>query len=109
MPLEEAMRTQRRSVGSRVTRLTHWLDIPCDEFFELAMKTTFLRSRRGDLNWPLFWHLLPPVVLGTAIGAFAGGLLPGPVLRVILHRIRRIHDRARDAPPLWKVEVRGRE
>lgn len=50
--------------------------------FFTALYTTFLRSRRGDLNWPLFWHLLPAVVLGTAIGAFAGGLLPGPILRV---------------------------
>ena len=49
--------------------------------FFTALYTTLLRSRRGDLNWPLFWHLLPPVVLGTAIGAFAGGLLPGPALR----------------------------
>lgn len=50
--------------------------------FFTALYTTYLRSRHGDLNWPLFWHLLPPVVLGTAIGAFAGGILPGPVLRV---------------------------
>lgn len=50
--------------------------------FLTALYTTFLRSRHGDLDWPLFWHLLPPVVLGTAIGAFAGGLLPGPILRV---------------------------
>lgn len=50
--------------------------------FFTALYTTFLRSRHGDLDWPLFWHLLPPVVLGTATGAFAGGLLPGPILRV---------------------------
>ncbi|MGD9620198.1 MAG: sulfite exporter TauE/SafE family protein [Mycolicibacterium sp.] len=50
--------------------------------FITALYTTYLRSRHGDLNWRLFWHLLPPVVLGTAIGAFTGGLLPGPVLRV---------------------------
>lgn len=49
--------------------------------FFTALYTTSLRSRRGDLNWPLFRHMLPPVVLGTAIGAFAGGLLPGSVLR----------------------------
>jgi len=50
--------------------------------FFTALYTTFLRSRHGDLDWPLFWHLLPPVVLGTAIGAFAGGLLPGGILRI---------------------------
>ena len=50
--------------------------------FFTALYTTFLRSRHGDLDWPLFWHLLPPVALGTAIGAFAGGLLPGPILRI---------------------------
>ncbi len=50
--------------------------------FFTALYTTFLRSRHGDLNWSLFWHLLPAVVLGTAAGAFAGGLLPGPILRV---------------------------
>ncbi|MEX0579663.1 MAG: sulfite exporter TauE/SafE family protein [Mycobacterium sp.] len=50
--------------------------------FFTALYTTFLRSRHGDLNWSLFWHLLPAVVLGTAIGAFAGGLLPGSILRV---------------------------
>ncbi|MCX2930712.1 sulfite exporter TauE/SafE family protein [Mycobacterium sp. CVI_P3] len=50
--------------------------------FFTALYTTFLRSRHGDMIWPLFWHMLPPVVLGTALGAFAGGLLPGPVLRV---------------------------
>ena len=50
--------------------------------FFTALYTTFLRSRHGDLDWSLFWHLLPPVALGTAIGAFAGGILPGPVLRV---------------------------
>lgn len=49
--------------------------------FFTALYTTFLRSRHGDMNWPLFRHLLPPVVLGTAIGAFAGGILPGPILR----------------------------
>lgn len=50
--------------------------------FFTALYTTFLRSRHGDLDWPLFWRMLPPVVLGTAIGAFTGGLLPGTVLRV---------------------------
>lgn len=66
-----------------------------------AAYTTYLRSRRGDMNWSLFWHLLPPVVAGTALGAFAGGILPGPVLRLLfigfvafmiaraLHRHRR--------------------
>ena len=49
--------------------------------FFTALYTTFLRSRHGDMNWPLFRHLLPLVVLGTAIGAFAGGILPGPILR----------------------------
>ncbi len=49
--------------------------------FFTALYTTFLRHRHGDVNWSLFWHLLPAVVLGTALGAFAGGLLPGPILR----------------------------
>ncbi|MCB0932686.1 MAG: sulfite exporter TauE/SafE family protein [Mycobacterium sp.] len=49
--------------------------------FFTAVYTTFLRSRHGDLDWRLFWHMLPPVALGTAVGAFTGGLLPGPVLR----------------------------
>ena len=50
--------------------------------FFTALYTTFLRSRRGDMDWPLFWHLLPPVTVGTAIGAVAGSRLPGPALRV---------------------------
>ncbi len=50
--------------------------------FCTALYTTFLRSRRGDMDWPLFWHLLPPVTVGTAIGAVAGSRLPGPALRV---------------------------
>ncbi len=50
--------------------------------FFTALYTTFLRNRRGDLNWPLFWRMLPPVVAGTAVGAFAGGRLPGSFLRV---------------------------
>jgi uncharacterized membrane protein YfcA len=50
--------------------------------FFTALYTTFLRRRRGDLDFPLFWHLLPAVALGTVIGAFTGGLLPGPMLRV---------------------------
>ncbi len=74
--------------------------------FFTALYTTFLRNRRGDLNWPLFWHMLPPVVLGTAIGAFAGGLLPGPALRgffiafvayMIARALHRHHVRSRDA------------
>ena len=50
--------------------------------FFTALYTTVLRNRHGDLNWPLFWHLLPAVAFGTAVGAFAGGFLPGPILRV---------------------------
>lgn len=49
--------------------------------FFTALYTTFLRHRHGDLDWSLFWHLLPAIVLGTAIGAAVGGLLPGPALR----------------------------
>jgi len=50
--------------------------------FFTATYTSYLRSRHGDMIWPLFWRLLPPVILGTATGAFTGGLLPGPVLRL---------------------------
>ena len=50
--------------------------------FFTAVYTTVLRSKRGDMSWPLFWHLLPPVAVGTAIGALAGSRLPGPALRV---------------------------
>lgn len=71
--------------------------------FFTAVYTTFLRSRHGDLNWQLFLPLLPPVVLGTAIGAFTGGLLPGSILRVffmgfvaymIVRTLRRHFDTA---------------
>ena len=71
--------------------------------FFTALYTTFLRSRRGDMDWPLFWHLLPPVTVGTAIGAVAGSRLPGPALRVffagfVLYMIARaLHRHYRKA------------
>lgn len=74
--------------------------------FFTALYTTFLRSRHGDLDWRLFRSLLPPVVFGTAIGAFTGGLLPGPILRgffigfvayMIARALRRHFGKSREA------------
>ncbi len=50
--------------------------------FLSALYTSFLRSRRGDLDWPLVARLLPPVLVGTAAGAIVGGRLPDLALRV---------------------------
>ncbi len=50
--------------------------------FFSAFYTTFLRSRHGDLDWLLLRRMVLPVALGTAVGAWAGGRLPGPALRV---------------------------
>ncbi len=85
--------------------------------FFTAMYTTYLRNRHGDLDWSLFWRLLPPVAAGTALGAIAGGRLPGMALRVFfisfvgymivraLHRHRRSPnntqpDNGASAPPV---------
>ena len=71
--------------------------------FFTALYTTFLRSRRGDMDWPLFWHLLAPVTVGTAIGAVAGSR-PRPGPSGVLRRIRPLHDRTRPAPALPKTK-----
>src|SRR3990170_3388701 len=48
----------------------------------MALYTTVLRHRRGDLDWALFRRLAPRVVLGAVLGAICGDLLPGVALRV---------------------------
>lgn len=50
--------------------------------FCTALYTTFLRSRCGDLDWALLRRLILPVMLGTVLGAFGGGMLPGTALRI---------------------------
>jgi uncharacterized membrane protein YfcA len=47
-----------------------------------ALYTTVLRHRRGDVVWPLFGRLALWVMVGSVLGAFVGGLLPGRILRV---------------------------
>ncbi|MDY6999785.1 MAG: sulfite exporter TauE/SafE family protein [Actinomycetota bacterium] len=49
--------------------------------FLTALYTSVLRYRHGDLDLRLFWGMLAPVVLGTAVGAALGGRLPGWALR----------------------------
>lgn len=49
--------------------------------FLTALYTVHLRNRHGDLDLPLFWRLLPAVVVGAAVGAIIGGRLPGLILR----------------------------
>jgi len=46
-----------------------------------ALYTTVLRHRRRDLDWRLFARIAPVVVIGAALGAICGGLLPGVILR----------------------------
>lgn len=48
-----------------------------------ALYTTVLRDRHGDMNWPLFWRMLVPVLVGTGIGAVVSKYLPGGVLRIL--------------------------
>lgn len=76
--------------------------------FVTALYTTFLRSRYGDLNWPLFWHLVPALLLGTAIGALVGGRLPGAILRslfvgfvafMLVRVLHRHYRKSRDGQP----------
>lgn len=51
--------------------------------FVTALYTTLLRHRHGDMDWPLFWRMLIPVLAGTGLGALVSKYLPGDVLRIL--------------------------
>ena len=93
--------------AGRRARLTSCLGSgsPCRDVLHSGM--TVLRNRHGDLNWPLFWHLLPAVAFGTAVGASAGGFFSGPNPPGVFRGVRCLHAHSRVTPPLSKAEEPG--
>ncbi|NOZ51940.1 MAG: sulfite exporter TauE/SafE family protein [Gammaproteobacteria bacterium] len=48
-----------------------------------AIVSTVAHQRQGAIEWPVFWHLSPGIVLGTVAGAYLASHLPGQVLKVV--------------------------
>ncbi len=47
-----------------------------------ALPSIYIHHRQGAIEWPVFWQLMPGILLGTVIGAITVDLLPGRVLYI---------------------------
>lgn len=68
---------------------------PHDELMHVAVATSLLlivftsvssmiaHIRKGGVMWPVFWYLLPGLIIGAIIGANIADILPSSIMRII--------------------------